>query len=210
MLLMSRLPDLWVLIILVEINRGAILKNCLHVILFLFGLSLLTTTVAAEVNDTSMADVEIYGKASNLLRINPQHRFDIKVHNHSDGTCEVDSARIERILKGVLQEQSIIFESGDYLAQFSLHFEFFGNLDVHNHCMLGYSLGIERNNMRNDPDGDELSGKYDYDNSYPLLKIMGMLHTDTQVLNRSLEEQVEIATEKVFSTLKSVQQDLGE
>ena len=42
-----------------------------------------------------------------------------------------------------------------------------------------------------------------------LIKIMGMLHTDMHVLNHSLEEQLHIAADRIFSTLKDVQKELA-
>lgn len=192
----------------VEREQSNILINSVLKIVLIVCPLLISTIASAEVNDTSMADVEIYGKASNLLRITPSHSFDIKIHNHSKTTCEVDNAGLKDLLKRVLLRHVNYEIAEGSAAQFTLHFEFFGNRDVHNHCMFGYSLGIERNNMRNDPDGERLGGKYDYDNSYPLLKIMGMLHVDEPALDKRLKEELKLAADKIFLTLEDVQNDL--
>jgi hypothetical protein len=158
----------------------------------------------AESVSITRADVEIYGKVSFILRISPNHSFNVNVDNHAKNGCSVAAGELEKELENILKARGRKVVGIHENSQFTLHFEFFGRRDEANHCLMGYELGLEGNNPRNDKVGELLSQEYDYDNSYQLIEVKGIVHVDEVDLNDVLKKEIDVSALAIFTTIEDL------
>ncbi|WP_028880770.1 hypothetical protein [Terasakiella pusilla] len=178
-----------------------------HIILYgILVFSALTDNAAAEnlVNDATRAEVEIYGKPSFLMRVNPNQHYNIKVDNHAEHDCGIQIAELEQTLTKMLNERGKHVVGKNDAAPFALHFEYYGRQDAGKHCMLGYEFSIEQNKENTAKARALIDKQYDYDGSSQLMKILGMLHVDEQLAQESVIAEMKFAGKKLFETLDDI------
>lgn len=165
----------------------------------------LSGVAQAEGTYITRGDVELYGKASFLMRISPNHSFSVKLDDHTDQDCKIDAPLLTKVLsRQVTTRGKKLVPTTDH-PQFSYHLEVFGEIHKRTHCMIGYELGLQGNNARNDHAGSLLSQFYDYENSYQLIEIKGIIHTDKDKLNDILSDEVTSSSSTIFDILDGIQ-----
>jgi|GEM_PF-4883449 len=151
------------------------------------------------------SEIEVYGNVKFLQRISPEEKFQVLVYKEEEqkAACQVDAHTTSDALKAVLRKNNRLSEK-DTGNQFRVDFDYFVDRDQNGHCILGYEIYITRNIKHSNQLTTLFEGRYDYENSNPLLKLNGILHADEKELNPSLNKEVLKGTQLLIDALNDL------
>lgn len=158
-----------------------------------------------QMKEVFQGHIEIYGRAGFLLRLTEKQLFSISIHNHSSEECGADDEEIVVGLKDILKSSGRKLEEGYGPTPFTLHVEYIGGLDPHNHCMVGFDVSLLRN-YNDGTDADKvIAERFDYMNSVHLMKVKGLIHEKPERFAEVFVPEVLKASTKILYNLIDVQ-----